>query len=235
MRRSAPRFSSMCFASAAIIIMSIKRSMPRTCWTSTLSLSLTDERLTVRRLRAGAASFPRLARSVDPAKRPFVVVDPRAGHGPGIGGMKQDSEIGVALAAGHPCYFIGFLPEPLPDQTIEDVWNAEALFIEEVARRHPEASGKPVVIANCQAGWQTMIMAATHPDVAGPLLIAGAPLSYWAGVRGKNPMRYLGGLLGGSWMTAMAGDLGAGKFDGAEPGRELRIDGSGQHLLEQAL
>ena len=58
-------------------------------------------------------------------------------------------------------------------------------------------------------------MAATHPGVAGPLLIAGAPLSYWAGVRGKNPMRYLGGLLGGSWMTAMAGDLGAGKFDGA--------------------
>src|SRR5689334_12500118 len=29
----------------------------------------------------------------DPAKRPFVVVDPRAGHGPGIGGMKHDSEI----------------------------------------------------------------------------------------------------------------------------------------------
>src|SRR6185369_204821 len=30
---------------------------------------------------------------IDPAKRPFIVVDPRAGHGPGIGGMKQDSEI----------------------------------------------------------------------------------------------------------------------------------------------
>ncbi|MGD9885381.1 MAG: DUF3141 domain-containing protein, partial [Reyranella sp.] len=40
----------------------------------------------------------------DPGKPPFVVVDPRAGHGPGIGGMKHDSEIGVALAAGHPCY-----------------------------------------------------------------------------------------------------------------------------------
>jgi pimeloyl-ACP methyl ester carboxylesterase len=152
---------------------------------------------------------------IDPEKRPFVVVDPRAGHGPGIGGMKQESEIGVVLGAGHPCYFIGFLPEPVPDQTIEDVWNAEARFIGEVSRRHPDTDGKPVVIANCQAGWQTMIMAATHPDVPGPLLIAGAPLSYWAGVRGKNPMRYLGGLLGGSWMTAMAGDLGAGKFDGA--------------------
>jgi pimeloyl-ACP methyl ester carboxylesterase len=150
----------------------------------------------------------------DPAKRPFVVVDPRAGHGPGIGGMKEDSEIGVALADGHPCYFIGFLPDSLPDQTIEDVWNAEAEFITEVARRHPGAD-KPAVIANCQAGWQTMIMAATHPEVSGPLLLAGAPLSYWAGERGKNPMRYLGGMLGGTWLTSLAGDLGGGKFDGA--------------------
>jgi len=152
---------------------------------------------------------------IDPAKPPFVVVDPRAGHGPGIGGMKRDSEIGVALAAGHACYFIGFLPEPLPDQTIEDVWNAQAAMIEAVAALHPEADGKPVVVANCQAGWQTMIMAATRPELCGPILLAGSPLSYWAGVRGAAPMRYLGGLLGGTWMTALAGDLGAGIFDGA--------------------
>ena len=46
-------------------------------------------------------------------------------------------------------------------------------------------------------------------------MLAGSPLSYWAGVRGKNPMRYLGGVLGGTWLTALAGDLGAGIFDGA--------------------
>ena len=152
--------------------------------------------------------------AVDSSKRPFVVVDPRAGHGPGIGGMKDNSEIGAALSNGNPCYFIGFLPEPEPGQTVEDVWNAEARFVEEVARRHP-SSGKPAIIANCQAGWQTMIMAATHPEVPGPLLLAGSPLSYWAGVRGKNPMRYTGGILGGTWLTALAGDLGGGKFDGA--------------------
>ena len=39
----------------------------------------------------------------DPKKRPFVVIDPRAGHGPGIGGFKIDSEIGIALKFGHPC------------------------------------------------------------------------------------------------------------------------------------
>lgn len=152
---------------------------------------------------------------IDPAKPPFVVVDPRAGHGPGIGGMKHDSEIGVALAAGHPCYFVGFLPEPVPGQTIEDVCAAEVAFLEEVASRHLEAEGKPVVIGNCQAGWQIMMTAAIRPDLFGPILLAGSPLSYWAGVRGKNPMRYLGGTLGGTWLTALSGDLGNGVFDGA--------------------
>jgi hypothetical protein len=151
----------------------------------------------------------------DPTKPPFIVVDPRAGHGPGIGGMKKDSEIGMAMNAGHPCYYIGFLPDPEPGQTIEDVCRAEAAFIKEVASLHPEAEGKPVVIANCQAGWQIMMTAALNPDLAGPIMLAGSPLSYWAGVRGKNPMRYLGGMLGGSWLTALAGDLGGGIFDGA--------------------
>ena len=60
-----------------------------------------------------------------------------------------------------------------------------------------------------------MMLAAIRPELFGPIIIAGSPLSYWAGVRGKNPMRYSGGLLGGSWLTAFASDLGHGKFDGA--------------------
>src|SRR4051812_10791519 len=153
--------------------------------------------------------------TVDVRKRPFVVVDPRAGHGPGIGGFKADSEIGVALRAGHPCYFVGFLPQPVPGQTVEDVMRAEAHFLERVADLHPDAEGRPVVVGNCQAGWQVMMTAATRPELFGPIIVAGAPLSYWAGERGKNPMRYTGGLLGGSWLTALAGDLGDGIFDGA--------------------
>jgi pimeloyl-ACP methyl ester carboxylesterase len=152
---------------------------------------------------------------IDLERRPFIVVDPRAGHGPGIGGFKADSEIGVAMKAGHPCYFIGFLPEPMPNQTIERIARAEALFIEEVIRRHPDADGKPCVIGNCQAGWAVMILASLRPELFGPIIIAGAPLAYWAGVHGKYPMRYSGGLLGGSWLTALTSDLGAGKFDGA--------------------
>ena len=86
--------------------------------------------------------------------------------GPGIGGMKHDSEIGVALAAGHPCYFVGFLPDPMPGQTIEDVCRGRgACSSQTVAERHPDAEGKPVLIGNCQAGWQIMMMAAIDPDL----------------------------------------------------------------------
>jgi pimeloyl-ACP methyl ester carboxylesterase len=152
---------------------------------------------------------------IDRRKRPFIVFDPRAGHGPGIGGMKQDSEIGVALKAGHPCYFVGFLPDPVPGQTIEDVCKAEARFIEAVIAAEPEAQGKPCLIGNCQAGWQIMMTAALRPELAGPIILAGSPLSYWQGRRGESPMRYLGGLLGGTWLTALAGDMGHGIFDGA--------------------
>jgi hypothetical protein len=152
---------------------------------------------------------------IDPTRRPFVVVDPRAGHGPGIGGFKSDSEIGVVMKAGHPCYFVGFLPNPMPGQTIEDIGRAEAVFLEKVIELHPEADGKPCVIGNCQAGWAIMMLASVRPELFGPLIIAGSPLSYWDGVHGRNPMRYSGGLMGGSWLTALTSDLGAGKFDGA--------------------
>ena len=151
----------------------------------------------------------------DEFKRPFVIVDPRAGHGPGIGGFKSDSEIGVALKAGHPCYFIGFLPQPVPGQTIEDVSRAEAAFLERVIALHPKAEGKPAVVGNCQAGWAVMMLAAMRPELFGPIIIAGSPLSYWAGNARQNPMRYTGGMLGGSWLTALLGDLGNGIFDGA--------------------
>jgi hypothetical protein len=103
----------------------------------------------------------------------------------------------------------------MPGQTIEDIMRAEAVFLEKVIALHPEADGKPCVIGNCQAGWAVMMLAAARPDLFGPIIIAGSPLSTWAGIEGQNPMRYSGGLMGGSWLTALTSDLGAGKFDGA--------------------
>jgi pimeloyl-ACP methyl ester carboxylesterase len=152
---------------------------------------------------------------IDNRKRPVFVIDPRAGQGPGIGGFKQSSEIGDAFKAGHPVYFAGFTASPAEGQRVEDVARAYTSFIEKVAELHPKALGKPIVFGNCQAGWHAMIAACLRPDVVGPMVIAGAPLSYWGGVRGKNAMRYLGGWYGGTWLDRMMSDIGNGIFDAA--------------------
>ena len=52
--------------------------------------------------------------TVDSLRRPYVIIDPRAGHGPGIGGFKDDSQVGVALRDGHPVYFVIFFRDPEP-------------------------------------------------------------------------------------------------------------------------
>ena len=151
---------------------------------------------------------------VNRLSRPVVVVDPRAGHGPGIGGFKFDSEVGMAMRAGHPVYFVTFRPEPEEGQTLFTVAQAEALFLEQVIARHPECPAKPVVIGNCQAGWAMMALNAVRPELFGPLMIMGAPLSYWAGSSKLNPMRYAGASLGGSWLASLTGDMGVDRFDG---------------------
>lgn len=152
---------------------------------------------------------------IDTSKRPYVIIDPRAGHGGGIGGFKQDSQVGVALKAGHPVYFVAFRQMPEPDQTLADVSMAEATFLRMVQGLHPEAP-KPVVIGNCQGGWATAILAATNPDLTGPIILNGAPMSYWGGKVGQDVMRYSGGLVGGALPAMLAGDMAGGIFDGAE-------------------
>jgi len=155
---------------------------------------------------------------VDPDRRPYVIIDPRAGHGPGIGGFKDDSQVGVALREGHPVYFVIFFPDPVPGQTLLDVCEAEKAFVKSVRKMHPD-SAKPAIVGNCQGGWAAMMLAAAEPDDTGPIVINGAPMSYWGGAwqegEGDNPMRYSGGLLGGTWLASMTSDLGAGVFDGA--------------------
>jgi pimeloyl-ACP methyl ester carboxylesterase len=162
--------------------------------------------------------LPPQGTEIDETKRPFIIVDPRAGHGPGIGGFKQDSQVGVALKAGHPVYFVIFFPRPEPGQTLADVCFAEARFVEVVGERHP-LSPKPALIGNCQGGWATMLLAAARPSRTGPVVINGAPMSYWSGSwqggEGENPMRYLGGLMGGAWVALLTSDLGNGLVDGA--------------------
>ncbi len=150
-----------------------------------------------------------------PWKRPYIIIDPRAGHGAGIGGFKPDSQVGVALHGGHPVYFIAFKRMPEKGQTLADVTRAEAAFVRKVMELHPD-SPHPVVTGNCQGGWATLLLAALNPDLNGPIILIGAPVSTWAGRVGENPMRYNAGVLGVTWNAMYYSDIGHGVFDGAD-------------------
>ncbi len=71
-------------------------------------------------------------------KRPYMIVDPRAGHGAGIGGFKSDSQVGVALRDGHPVYFVVFRPHPEPGQTLADVMRSRG----RLRRQDPRAPSR---------------------------------------------------------------------------------------------
>ncbi len=162
--------------------------------------------------------IPPKGATVDPKRRPYVIIDPRAGHGPGIGGFKDDSQVGVALRDGHPVYFVIFFRDPEPGQTLLHVCEAEQQFVRKVRELHPD-SAKPAIVGNCQGGWAAMMLAASDQDDTGPIVINGAPMSYWGGAfqegAGDNPMRYAGGMLGGTWLSSFSADMGNGVFDGA--------------------
>lgn len=147
-------------------------------------------------------------------ERPYIIIDPRAGHGAGIGGFKHESQVGVALKQGHPVYFVAFKRLPEPTQTMADITYAEGKFVREVEKRHPTAES-PVIIGNCQGGWAVLILAATNPDIKGPIVLNGAPISAWSGEVGINPMRYKAGVNGGTWLSMLSADMNNGVFDGA--------------------
>ncbi len=146
-------------------------------------------------------------------KPPVLILDPRAGHGPGIGGFKRDSEVGIALAEGYPVYFVSFFPQPCRGQTLADVLHALRRFVQAVAARHPGRA--PVLYGNCQAGWAVTLLSADCSGLVGPAVLNGSPLSYWSGEAGVNPMRLAAGFNGGAWLAHLVADLGDGRFDGA--------------------
>ena len=173
--------------------------------------------------------------TIDPTKPPIVVVDPRAGHGPGIGGMKPESEIGVALRAGHAVYFIGFLPKPVPGA--------------DDRRRLPRRGGLPR--GGREAPSRGRRQADRHRQLSGGLADhddGGGP----AGIgRGDHAGRHAALLLGRRsrqesdalpWRRARrhVADRarrrhGRRDFRRRRPRRQFRVAQSRQHPLDQAL
>lgn len=150
----------------------------------------------------------------DPTTSPVIVVDPRAGHGPGIGGFKRDSEVGIALHSGHAVYFVIFYPDPIPHQTLADVLATMRHFVEKVQAWH--AGKSPILYGNCQAGWMLALLASDCVGSVGLNVMNGSPVSYWSNSEEEaNPMQLLGGLLGGVWSARFLSDLKEGTFDGA--------------------
>jgi pimeloyl-ACP methyl ester carboxylesterase len=137
--------------------------------------------------------------SVDPKRRPYIIADPCPEHGWGVGGFKDDSPIASALEAGHPIYFVIFLLDPYPGQTLLDVFAAHQQFVRKMRQLHPD-SAKPAIIGNAQGGWVAMMLAAADPEETGAIVIDSAPLSDWAGARlggtADNPLGASGGTLG---------------------------------------
>jgi pimeloyl-ACP methyl ester carboxylesterase len=56
--------------------------------------------------------------------------------------------------------------------------------VRKVRELHPQ-SPKPVIVGNCQGGWAAMMLAASNPEDTGPIVINGAPMSYWGGAGRK--------------------------------------------------
>ena len=91
-----------------------------------------------------------------------MIIDPRAGHGPGIGGFKDDSEVGVALRTAIPATSSSSSRTRSRARRCS-VCEAENAFVRKVRELHPDARGQPFVIGNCQGGWALMMLAALAP------------------------------------------------------------------------
>ena len=109
---------------------------------------------------------------VDPDKPPVIIVDPRAGHGPGIGGFKRDSEVGMAMREGHPVYFVIFFRADSGADPGRRVVCAATFRRRSCAT--PSWQSSQCFYGNCQAGGLTLL-SADCAGLVGPVVLNGSP------------------------------------------------------------
>jgi hypothetical protein len=127
--------------------------------------------------------------AIDPNRRPFVVVDPRAGHS--RWGLKR-AEIGMGRAV--PVLFHRISPGPVLGKPSNIMRGSHFLEKSSPASR---ADGTPCVIGI--AGWLGDHDTHSHP--ADCLASYCCWFTAGTGLACARSMRYTGGLLGGSWLT----------------------------------
>ena len=108
-----------------------------------------------------------LVRIVPPRRRrdrpdaaPFVIIDPRAGHGPGIGGFKEDSR-GRRRAAARAIRSTSSSSSPIRCRARRSPTSPTPR--PSSCASSPSAiptAPKPVLVGNCQGGWAVMMLAA---------------------------------------------------------------------------
>jgi len=102
--------------------------------------------------------------------------------------MKQTSEIGVGICRRPSLLFRRLFARSGAGSDNRRRLRGRSSVVEQVMARHRDADGKPCLI------WQLPSRLANHDDergstpTVGPIMLAGSPLSYWAGGHGKNPM-----------------------------------------------
>ncbi len=205
--------SSTTISSVPFSMANMQRKPRLTSWIYDAELISTDERLAPARrlLPLFGSCRPSASRSIH-----ATPIRGRRSQGrarPGIGGFKANSEIGVGHEGGARLLFHqGFLPEPQPGQTIEDICERQRpLFLETVIARHPEAEGSPASSATARRDWAVMILAALSSGICSARSSSPAsPLSYWAGVEGPESDALFGRIAGRRLADQRSpGDLGA--------------------------
>ena len=98
---------------------------------------------------------------------------------------------------------------------------------------------KPAIVGNCQGGWAAMMLAAADPDDTGPIVINGAPMSYWGGAwqrrRGRQPDALCRRPARRHLARVAHRRPGRRQVRRRLPGAELREPESRQHVLGQVL
>ena len=151
---------------------------------------------------------------VDPAKPPVIVLDPRAGHGPGHRRL-QARVRGRRRAAHRPSgLFRGVLSRSRARTRRSPMCSPRCVVSSRTWRPATMARGRCSTATARRAG-RPRFCRRIAQGLVGPAVLNGSPLSYWAGEPGVNPMRVMGGFVGGVWLTHFLADLNQDRFDGA--------------------